>query len=821
MNNLEEIIPLLKEKLPDYLQQLGVISRPTDKFLCPIHDDSNPSMVLNPKTGYQTAHCFSCSGSLDIFTAAALYENLPAKGREWLTETLPTLGAKFGYQIELGELSEADKERLKTMRLAGDIAEIISNPKFLAIDYIASRNWENEYESCSSISETELIAQLKRLEWTIEDILGSFLVKTAKHSFFGTDKITFTIRDHRGRAIGFISRNLKSEPKYINSLYEKGKILHGLDLALKPAKFNGLYIVEGPSDRMALLHRGITNVVSLNGTTFTKEHLTLLKMLGIRTLYFCLDWDDAGILGTQKVFSEVLRGATDMQCFVVEAPKDSNHDDIDSYLASEPSQDPRMFNQLTRRSAFEWTMHRISDNSPADEICRQMVPLIAIESAAVRRELLIKQLQDFTSMSYHSILSDVNSIREHKTAERRNRLLAAADSYRTEVERDPANLIAAMSQHEANVRNIEKDYERDTIGPGYQLSRYDAIQQLKAQREDGSSQGSFKMKWFKQFAEAMNGGMAWTMGVMSAWGGRANSGKTAVVNAIALDIAIHDEEAMVVIHSTDDSYAQIEPRQKTNISLMINPDAKSPLTIGEAASPQVNIYTPEKWALYNEADRVFRNLLADEKLTVIDAEDGPTMTVLERTMRYLRNKYPFKKMFVVCDNVVNYSDFGHLGSTERMTQLVNVQKMLAIKYKAHVATTAEYRKNMPQDVSKLKLPVNDDLADARALMYRPNLIVHVYNDINDRGEDAAEWWWVKDSDPDVLLPKLRLIFAKNKLSKFKQSLWVNLDTDTVAVYPVKEEAPDLAEKGIQILRKQLIIDAQDTYGDDIFDEDVL
>ena len=103
--------------------------------------------------------------------------------------------------------------------------------------------------------------------------------------------------------------------------------------------------------------------------------------------------------------------------------------------------------------------------------------------------------------------------------------------------------------------------------------------------------------------------------------------------------------------------------------------------------------------------------------------------------------------------------------------------------------TAEYRKNMPFDRSKLKLPVDDDLADARALMYRPNVIFHVYNDLHDRGEEHAEMFWQDAFDPEVKLPRLALVFSKNKISSFKDKLYLDLHPSTVTLkQKSKEEA---------------------------------
>jgi hypothetical protein len=251
---------------------------------------------------------------------------------------------------------------------------------------------------------------------------------------------------------------------------------------------------------------------------------------------------------------------------------------------------------------------------------------------------------------------------------------------------------------------------------------------------------------------------------------------------IGTDIAMSDENSIVIIHSTDDSYEQIEPRIKTNIYRMACPNGP-PLTIGMVVQPNLHLrdlpseYT-EAWIKANE---LFKELIEKERLVIIDSEDGATLSTLERNLRYYRMRYPNRKIMMVCDNTHNYLDFMNLEQSSRMTMISNQQKNLTVKYHACMIATAEYRKNMPMDHSKLRLPVDDDLADARALMYRPNVIWHVYNDMHDRKEHAEIFW--KDVDGNIR-PRLLLHFTKNKISGFKDKLVLDLDPSTVSLTPV-------------------------------------
>jgi len=122
--------------------------------------------------------------------------------------------------------------------------------------------------------------------------------------------------------------------------------------------------------------------------------------------------------------------------------------------------------------------------------------------------------------------------------------------------------------------------------------------------------------------------------------------------------------------------------------------------------------------------------------------------------------------------------------------------------------TVEYRKNMPMDTSKMKLPVNDDIADARAMMYRPNIIIHVYNDLNDRGADATIHWLNRETG--TLSPRLMLVFGKNKITSFKSpenKIMMDLDSSTVSLVEKDLEEARLESKHALTMEE----DIEETY----------
>ena len=823
ITDIDEVVPLLRSKLRDYLViKLGLRAN-ARKIKCFVHSDNDPSMHFNPKTNDETLKCFSCGWTGSIFDAAHHLDGLPLNGAEWVTETIPRLCEILEIPIKLGERNtSADTAKLRLKKLVQDITDILvsnDNDTTAVAEYVQGRNWKQDDLIISSISEDDLMSKLIEAGWDAGEVNRSMMVRTKNFSYFGEDRATFVIKDHTDRPCAFITRPIGNDAvsKYVNSpetpIYTKGKVLLGLNTAIRNnARKDGIYIVEGPGDLAQLYRLGIKNAAAICGTAFTEHHIFLLKSLNIRKVYLNFDWDNAGYLATQRVLESTIKAGTGVSVNVILPPSESfeecndNPKDPDEWLKDK--RDPDSYLQLKKLTAFNWQLAQSSSNDSPDIICQRMIPSIAAETAAVKREILIQILSEFTGISHQAIANDVNNLRNDKLTERTEKLKTSVEQYMHSVTEDPANIVAHIAQHETNVMNIEKQYQRNTIGVNYQLSRYEAIQEERELSGDDVDSTIFRMNWFQSFMAAMSGGMSMTSGVLGYVGGRANSGKTATVLALGCDVALSDENAMVIIHSTDDSYPQIEPRLKTNLYLMSNPTLPK-LTIGMAVQPQVYLPQTQEYAeVYNIADTVYRNLISDERLVIIDAEDGPYLSVLEKTVRYYRMRYPKRKILLVCDNTHNYMDFTNMDQTTRMTMISNHQKTITAKYKCCMIATAEYRKNMPMDHSKMRLPVDDDLADARALMYRPNFIFHVYNDMHDRKEHA-EIFWSKDGK---IYPRLLLHFTKNKISGFKDKLVLDLDVETVSLAPKSsiealteaEQYRDAKESGVAKIKGNTI-----------------
>ncbi|HLX53253.1 MAG TPA: hypothetical protein VKR58_04905, partial [Aquella sp.] len=69
-------------------------------------------------------------------------------------------------------------------------------------------------------------------------------------------------------------------------------------------------------------------------------------------------------------------------------------------------------------------------------------------------------------------------------------------------------------------------------------------------------------------------------------------------------------------------------------------------------------------------------------------------------------------------------------------------------------------------------PSNNNIAESVAMEYDSNLIVHLFNELHELGPNANIYHMVADTEGKAQrFPRIEMIFGKNKITSFKNSLW--------------------------------------------------
>ena len=284
------------------------------KALCPFHTEKTPSFIVFAET--QSWHCFgACSTGGDIFSFAMRQENMT------FSEALRFLAERAGVSLRPLDGEEAKRrDELDRLRAVNSAAAEHYHRVLMAtpggkstVRYLEGRGVSRETMATFQLGYAvddwhDLELHLRRAGISQPDMLAAGLLSESDSGkvydrFRG--RLMFPIRDVRGQVIGFAGRVLDdSVPKYLNSpqtsLFDKGSVLYGIDLARRSIRDSGrVIIVEGYMGVIVLQQCGVPNVVACMGTALTERQLRILKPM-TEVLILALDADTAGRLATER-----------------------------------------------------------------------------------------------------------------------------------------------------------------------------------------------------------------------------------------------------------------------------------------------------------------------------------------------------------------------------------------------------------------------------------------------------------------------------------------------------------------------------------------
>ena len=295
--------------------------------LCPWHDDSRPSLQVNPDR--QTFRCWVCNLGGDVFSFLMKMEKLEFR------VALEQLADRAGISITRGRGTSGDR-KAELHRVLGWAADrfrdcLQAAPEARAArDYLHSRgltedttrrfglgfapaswDWLLRQASAAGIGSELLAATGMAVER--QDRSG--------HYDRFRDRVIFPIRDPLGRCVAFGGRVLPGAPpdsaKYINSpetqLFSKSSMLYGLDTAREAmGRSRRAVVVEGYTDCLAARQVGIDDVVAVLGTALGDKHAKLLRRY-VDRIVLVLDGDEAGRRRTDEILDVLLAEAVDLR----------------------------------------------------------------------------------------------------------------------------------------------------------------------------------------------------------------------------------------------------------------------------------------------------------------------------------------------------------------------------------------------------------------------------------------------------------------------------------------------------------------------------
>lgn len=291
---------------------------------CPFHDEKTPSFTVSPDK--QFYHCFGCGAHGTAIGFLMEHDRLA------FPEAVEELARRAGLPIPVDAQAlrpGPGPDHAPLYALLERVADLYRRQlrehpeRHRAVDYLKCRGLTGAVAARYGLGYAPpgwdfLLTHLgaERTGRLIE--AGLVADQDGRRYDRLRDRITFPIRDRRGRVIGFGGRLLgDGKPKYLNSpetpVFHKGRELYGLYEAQRARrKSERLLVVEGYMDVIALAQFGIDYAVATLGTATTVDHLRVL-LRSAPELVFCFDGDRAGRDAAWKALEAALPLATGHQ----------------------------------------------------------------------------------------------------------------------------------------------------------------------------------------------------------------------------------------------------------------------------------------------------------------------------------------------------------------------------------------------------------------------------------------------------------------------------------------------------------------------------
>lgn len=280
------------------------------KALCPFHDETTPSLSIDPKKGLYK--CFGCGKAGDSLTF------LQEHGKLSFAEAVAELRRHAGTQPAQAEPAPiTKKEEPFPYELMERVVEIwhqafCEHPEGLA--YLESRGIHDKgllRDLKVGYSDGDrLLAISNAQEQQLLQRVG-LLNERGKEFFSGC--VVFALRDRHHRVTGFYGRSLSAGAKVQHRCCAGSRTGIFYPQALQGA--SSIILVEGVLDALAVIQAGFANTVALGGVQgFSATLLEHLRQTNVQEIVLCLDADEAGEQATVALRERLLAENFAVRC---------------------------------------------------------------------------------------------------------------------------------------------------------------------------------------------------------------------------------------------------------------------------------------------------------------------------------------------------------------------------------------------------------------------------------------------------------------------------------------------------------------------------
>jgi len=783
----ERLLVQIRSFLPEYLEENNVEFNKQGKVCClsPEHDDKTPSMGFLKRQGVVPEtflKCFGCGVVYDVFHLAHVYEQKPLEGKGFLFDNVYYLADKWGIPHEKQELTERELAELRQERLYNTAAEVLrdlieAHEEFQ--DYARNRRGLSR-EIClaqgvGTVPWQLFLSTMEERGFNKEFIHASGINKDK----IGGDRMTLTLRDMRGKVVGFDRRYIDFDtatsrhysaageyypPKYQATsqdkcfLIQKELLLYGIHIAKKHS-MKRLDIFESYLDWLTAIEAGHPCCAALCGSALTDMQVEVIRECGFTEVNLVLNGDETGMRSMVK-YLEKFRNKTGLKVtcmflgFHETVPMSDR--DVDYYLRAFDTGDLRegLRNYFAHEpiSAFDHQLsqYMAEDGMTRTRVVQEMVGFILNEESPLVRGELCKKLATVTEVPEEDIRAEIAAIEDssiEEISEKLNRQLFRAPDSRAK-----ADLMRAAVEeldHKIHVRD-------EIIKPA------ESIEFIRESYEEFAHPQDKNHGWMTGLSnwDDSLGGISKSKEVYVLLGGP-NVGKSALLTNLEAGLLQNSDEPCVLVLSLDD------PRRTALAKIH---SVISGFAIQDVTFPRERVFKDEGLKkLWEEGRDQIMEYADSGRLVIAGSSGGNSTDAFERLIKATQDQTG-RPVVVFGDSFHNVGGEGE--------ERVKFKK--AFQWIQDTTDWLDYTAVWTVEMTKQGFQGKGRFfhaAETGKIAYGAKLVGVLYNEMHDKRELAETYWMDEPTQEGMSAfkrPIVQVEIEKNKLLKagsFKGTLY--------------------------------------------------
>lgn len=790
------LVEKIKPKFTEYLrsQNVEIDARGWLKCFNPDHNDSNPSMHIDPHSGDTRAKCFSCGFSADIFKAASTIEKKPAAGVGWVYNNVYYLADRFAIPYDKVEPTPEELLFMQVAAIYDDAADALR--LFAAkggeyIKYAEARGLTKD--TCvrygvASVPWEEMGAVLAANGHNIE-LCKKYSIS---QDMFDRDRVTFLLTDVNGMPVGFSrkyipyskadhkaakARGERYPQKYYNTssdvpFFDKSTFVYGLDTA-KTEIHKRLDLYEGYFDVLMAKQCGLMSTAGTCGTSLSEYQVKSMVDLGFRHINLVFDAEPEGIKAAKKNLGQ-FTGYEGLHLTVMflPFPDDVPHQDRDPdvFLIKYGVQ---AYQEVVPKSAFDWRLEElVNDKVEVEDIPDLLIPYILNEASLVRQAFMIKALCNKTGVLEEDIRSEIAK-RTDKRIQNITDQLQRGLSVAKDTKQRADFVLRAYTELESTSSDKGVDLTFGESANAFLAS----CAKFETPRLGIAGWDTGWPKFNEDFDGLPKEGQV--IGVT----GAANCGKSAWVTTLSSNLLAKNPEGVsVIFHTLDD------PRD-TAFAKLMSCLTGLPIRYINRIS-RYGIDEPTIRESYAKAKEWLHDCLKTGRLVVKGQEMGNSTQVTTRLIDYVK-EHTGNQVVYIGDSLHSLDDMA--GADER------IKFKRVAEWTMKISETRRMTMVFTVELTKKGMdgrPNISDLAESGKLVYAMKGIGLFYNELHDRRRMAQTFWveQYKDQATGKVMPVKRPIieidWAKNKITEFKGNHYLRFYDNVARIEEMSKEEFD-------------------------------